>query len=91
MYSKKDIQFVGKHDFDRKRAEMFSSFSESSFSVNIFKWGMKSNGKELKPLKCVVRVIGNPKNKEKVFQEAKKIVNLLDNGKWDGRKTVSVS
>ena len=90
MYNTKDIQFVGKHDYDKESAERFASWGGKSFSVNIFQWGLKSNGKEMKPLKCVVRVNGNSKDKEKVFAEAEKIVNLLDAGKWDGRKSVSV-
>ena len=90
MYNTKDIQFVGKHDYDKESAEKFASWGGNSFSVNIFQWGLKSNGKEMKQLKCVVRVSGNPNDKEKVFAEAEKIVNLLDAGKWDGRKSVSV-
>ena len=90
MYNTKDIQFVGKHDYDKESAEKFASWGCNSFSVNIFQWGLKSNGKEMKPLKCVVRVSGNPNDKEKLFAEAERIVNLLDDGKWDGRKSVSV-
>jgi hypothetical protein len=90
MYNTKDIQFVGKHDYDKESAERFASWGGKSFSVNIFQWGLKSNGKEMKPLKGVVRVSGSPSNKEKVFAEAERIVNLLDAGKWDGRKSVVV-
>jgi hypothetical protein len=90
MHNTKDIQFVGKHDYDKESAERFASWGGNSFSVNIFQWGLKSNGKEMKPLKCVVRVSGNPNDKDKVFAEAERIVNLLDAGKWDGRKSVSV-
>jgi hypothetical protein len=90
MYNTKDIQFVGKHDYDKESSEKYASWGGNSFSVNIFQWGLKSNGKEMKPLKGVVRVSGNPNDKEKVFAETERIVNLLDNGKWDGRKSVSV-
>lgn len=44
----------------------------------------------MKPLKCVVRVLGSPSVKEKVFEEAERIINLLDAGQWDGRKSVSI-
>lgn len=90
MYNRNHTQFVGRHDYDRESAERFASWEGETFSVNIFKWGLMSNGKQLKQLKGVVRVSGNPKEKEKVFAEAERIVNLLDEGKWDGRKTVKV-
>lgn len=90
MYNKKDIQFVGKHDYDKASAENFASWGGKSFSVNIFKWELKSSNKEMKAGKCVVRVSGSPTIKEKVFAESDRIVNLLDAGKWDGRKSVMV-
>lgn len=90
MYNTKDIQFVGKHDYDKKSAENYASWNGKSFSVNIFKWELKSNGKEMKMGKGVVRVSGNPSIKDRVFAEAERIVNLLDVGQWDGRKSVTV-
>lgn len=90
MYNVKDIQFVGKHDYDKASAENFASWNGKSFSVNIFKWELKSNKKEMKMGKCVVRVSGSPIVKDKVFAEAERIVNLLDEGQWDGRKSVTV-
>lgn len=90
MYNSKDIQFCGKHDFDRKSAENFASYGLKTFSVNIFQWVMKNRGKEMKPGKGVVRVTGSPIIKEKVFAEAERIVGLLDQGAWDGRKTITV-
>ena len=90
MYNVKDIQFVGKHDYDKASAENFASWNGKSFSVNIFKWELKSNKKEMKMGKGVVRVSGSPSIKEKVFAEAERIVTLLDSGQWDGRKSVTV-
>lgn len=90
MYNLKDIQFVGKHDYDKESAEKFASWNGKSFSVNIFKWGLKTNGKEMKPLKCVVRVSGSPLNKEKVFESCENIIKDLDNGTWSGKKSVIV-
>lgn len=90
MYNKKDIQFFGKHDYDKESAERYASYNTNTFSVNIFKWGMKSNGKEMKPLKCVVRVHGNPLNKKNVFEVCENIIKDLDNNMWDGRKSVFV-
>lgn len=90
MYNTKDIQFVGKHDYDKESAERFSNWAEKSFSVNIFQWALKSNGKEMKPTKGVVRVSGSPQNKEKVFAFCESVVKDLDSGTWDGRKSVFV-
>lgn len=88
MYNPKDIQFVGKHDYDKESAELYSKLGQKTFSVNIFKWGLTSNGKKMKPLKCVVRVSGSPKDKDRVFQFCENVVKDLDSGQWDGRKTV---
>ena len=90
MHNKKDIQFVGKHDYDKERAEKFASWEGGSFSVNIFQWELKNSGKEMKKSKCVVRVSGRNVDKEKVFELCDKIVKDLDNNMWDGRKTVSI-
>jgi hypothetical protein len=91
MYNSKDVQFVGKHDYDKESAEKFASWAGSkTFSVNIFQWGLKSNGKEMKPLKGLVRVSGSPLNKEKVFEICENIVKDLDANLWDGRKYVNV-
>lgn len=90
MYNAKDIKFAGKHDYDRESAENFASWGGKSFSVNIFRWELKSNGKEMKKGKGVVRVSGSPDVRGKMFSEADRIVRLLDEGKWDGRKTVTV-
>lgn len=89
MYTK-EIQFVGKHDYDKASAEKFASWNGKSFSINIFKWELKSNRKEMKMGKCVVRVSGSPSIKEKVFAEAERIVCLLDADQWDGRKSLTV-
>lgn len=90
MYNPKDIQFVGRHDYNKETAEMFASWNGESFSVNIFKWGLTKNGKRMKPLKCVVRVSGKPQNIEKVFEFCENVVKHLDSNTWDGRKTVFV-
>jgi len=90
MYNSRDVKFNGKHDYDKESAERFASWGGKTFSVNIFKWGLKSNGKEMKPLKGVVRVSGSPSNKENVFSYCEKVVGDLDNNVWDGRKSVVV-
>jgi hypothetical protein len=87
MYNPKDTQFAGKHDYDKRSANGMAD-RYHSFSINIFQWQMKSSRKEMKKSRCVVRVFADRSNREKAFQEAEKIVLLLDAGKWDGRKTV---
>ena len=93
MYNSKDIQFLGKHDFDRESAENFASWGGKSFSINIFKWELKTNGKEMKRSKGIVRVSGSPRIKDKVFAESERVIQLLDSGTYfdiDGRKTINV-
>lgn len=84
-YNKNDIGNAGKHDFDRNIVDGWNK----TFSVGVFMWKLKKNGKELKKSKSIVRVSGLLENKEKVFSVAESIAKHLDNGTWDGRKTVS--
>lgn len=89
MYNIKDIQFVGKHDYDKENAITKSGWNKT-FSVGIFKWELKSNGKSMKKGKAIVRVSGLVENKEKVFKFAENVVKDLDADVWDGRKSVFV-
>lgn len=91
MYNTKDIQFVGKHDFDKESADKFASWNVKTFSVGIFQWQLKSNKKEMKRGKCLVRVEGKPSDAQEVFNQAEKIVALLDGNKWVGKKKVTIS
>lgn len=88
MYNTKDIQFVGKHDFDKENAII--NGMNITFSVGIFKWELKNNGGEMKKGKAIVRISGLVINKEKVFEMAENVVKQLDAGNWDGRKSVAV-
>lgn len=90
MYNPNNLEYLGKHDYDMVSAENFASWGGKSFSVNIFKWVLKSNGKEMKPSKGIVRVSGSPTNRAKVYEVADSVVKLLDADNWDGRKTVVV-
>ena len=89
MYNFKDIQFVGKYDYDKESAITESGWNKT-FSVGIFKWELKSNGKSMKKGKAIVRVSGLVENKEKVFEFAENVVKDLDANMWDGRKSVFV-
>lgn len=88
MYNIKDVQFVGKHDYD-KEGSIIEEWNKT-FSVGIFKWELKNNGKSMKKGKIIVRVSGLVSNKEKVFDFAEKVVKDLDSILWDGRKSVFV-
>ena len=89
MYNVKDIQFVGKHDYDKENSLSDSGWNKT-FSVGIFKWELKSNGKSMKKGKTVVRISGVVENKEKVFDFAENAIKDLDSDMWDGRKYVLV-
>ena len=89
MYNTKDIQFVGKHDYDKENAMTESGWNKT-FSVGVFKWELKGNGKSMKKGKAVVRVSGLVENKEKVFEFCENVVKDLDANMWDGRKSVTV-
>lgn len=91
MYNPKDTQFVGKHDFDADYARRQAKATGwESFSFGIFKWGMKSNGKEMKPTAAVVRVKASPKDVEAAISRAEQIVSQLDAGSYSGAKTVVI-
>ncbi len=89
MYNVKDVQFVGKHDYDKENSLSESGWNKT-FSVGIFKWELKSNGKSMKKGKTVVRISGLVENKEKVFDFAENAIKDLDSDMWDGRKSVLV-
>ena len=90
MYNVKDTQFVGKHDFDKESAEKFAQWGGDSFSINIFQWELKSDGKSMKRGKCVVRLKSTLSKLHMALLTAENIVDDLDKGIWDGRKTVSL-
>ena len=91
MYNPKDIQFVGKHDYDKSSAESYASHKNfSSFSVNIFQWELQNNGKRMKKGKGKVRVSGSTDNSENVFKVVENIISDLDAGVYGGFKTVKV-
>ena len=89
MYNIKDIQFVGKHDYDKENYLSETGWNKT-FSVGIFKWELKNNRKSMKKGKTIVRVSGLVTDKVKVFAFAENVVNDLDVNLWDGRKTVVV-
>jgi hypothetical protein len=90
MYNSKDIQFVGKYDYDKSEAEKFSACGGKSFSVGIFKWELKSSGKEMKRGATVVRVHGAPDYMKYVFETVESIIRDLDRNEWVGKKNIFI-
>lgn len=91
MRTKNDIQNLGKHDFDRESAESYAAHSYfTSFSIGIFQWELMSNGMALKRGKVKVRVQAPVSKKNEAFSTAEEVVRLLDEGKWSGKKTVTI-
>jgi hypothetical protein len=89
MYNTKDIQFVGKHDYDKDNSLHTSTWAKT-FSVGIFQWVLKNNRKEMKRGKVLVRVSGPCSKSKQVFEMAEHVVIDLDNNEWDGRKNVLI-
>ncbi|MGH7239872.1 MAG: hypothetical protein ACREHG_07375 [Candidatus Saccharimonadales bacterium] len=90
MYNTKDIQFVGKYDYDELSAREFASLPGETCSIGIFRWQLKKNGKELKRGPVEVRVITPHANIDLAVISAENIVKQLDMGEWDGRNTVRI-
>lgn len=86
MYNQKYIQFVGKHDYNKE----IIPGPQKTFSVGIFKWELKKDGKSMKKGKTIVRVSGLVTDKEKVFNFADNVVKDLDANLWDGRKSINI-
>jgi len=92
----------GYHDYDgmcahgRQIQTSSSSPSDASrfvtFSVKVFKWRQRRQGKGLIPGKCIVRLRGAQRDKTLVFKEAELVCRLLDIGEYnDKRKVITVS
>ena len=91
MYNPKDIQFNGKHDYDKESAmEMSRTGWNKTFSVGIFKWVLKSDGKSLKKGNAIVRISGPCEKREEVFKMAENVVLDLDSNNYDGTKTITI-
>lgn len=91
ILNNEDLQKVGKHDFEKEYALNYEAYEgQKSFSINIFSWGLYSNGKKLKKLGCKVRVHGKPSDRLKMIAMAELVVQQLNDGDWDGRKNVFV-
>lgn len=90
MYKQQDTQFAGKHDFDKEAALSMALIANKTFSINIFQWQLNSTGKLIKRGKCIVRLRASVFKQHMAILMAENIVDDLDKGIWDGRKTVSL-
>lgn len=84
---------AGRHAFDGqwapgRRALIYSA--QETFSVGIFEWLPKSNGKGVKRGPVKVRVKGSVINPGRVTQRAEEIAAQLDAGTYAGPKNVDV-
>ncbi len=82
---------LNKHDYDGQCTPgSGNSAAYNSFSVGIFKWVAKSGGNGLKRTKAIVRVKGSVSAPQNVYEKAKEICEQLDNGTYNGKKTITV-
>lgn len=87
----KDLANAGKYGYDRESCEaMADSNWAQTFSIAVFELVLKSGKKELKRGKTAVRIKAACKDKAAAFEMADKVVELLEIGKWDSRKTVKI-
>ena len=70
-----------KHDFDGACAPgWLGTIGQQTFSVGIFQWLPKANGKGLKRSPVCYRVKGSVSNDHKVYKRAREVCRLLDKG-----------
>lgn len=89
-YNSKEIQFVGKYDYDKPSPPPKNTWHKT-FSIGVFQWELRSNGKEMKKSKTKVRVGGRNENWKLMIEMAEKVVKALEANTWDGRTKVVVS
>jgi hypothetical protein len=74
------------YDFDGNcRPGGSQMFGNSTFSVGIFQWVPKANGKGLKKSAVVKRVRGYVSSPDKVYNKAREICSILQK-EWDNRR-----
>lgn len=88
MYNPKDLNANGRYDYD-ERTRCLPYFE--SFSIGIFRWVLKGNGKSLKKESAKVRVVGGSAARKKMLEKCEEIRKQLDAGTYKGPKTVRVT
>lgn len=85
-YNPKDIQFMWKHDYNKP-----TPYEEcKTFSIRIFQWIPKSDGKSMKEGTGLVRIVGSKELYDKMLLKAEEVVSLLDAGLYKGKKTITI-
>lgn len=84
---------VGKHDVRGACApggEWAGAGKYRTFSLGVFEWVPKGNGKGTKKGPVKVRVSGSTENHAAVFAKAREIAAALDAGAYSGPKAVNL-
>lgn len=88
-YNPKDIHFVGRYDYDKPSPPGKKAWHKT-FSVGIFQWELRANGKEMKKGKTKVRIGGKNEKYQLVLEKVDQVIKALDTNTWDGRKNLVV-
>ena len=90
-----DTAIAGKHGFYGScapgTAGVLHYSAQETFSVGVFQWESKNNGRGCKRRAVKVRVKGPFGNPSAVYAKANQIVAALDAGTYVGPKNVTVS
>lgn len=77
-YNEKQIENVGKHDFEPVTGPGYAS--ALTVSTGIFAWEMRGNGKSMKKGKTIVRVSGKLTELDEINGKANELADYLDSG-----------
>lgn len=89
MDREKNIDLVGTYDYDKPTSPLLG-WGNKTFSVRIYQWVMRNNGKSLKQSKAIVRVSGPVDNPEAVYHKADEIRQQLNGREYSGKHNVTV-
>lgn len=85
------MKTIGKYAYDPESTKVKASIPvHDTFSVAIFQWLEKKNGRGLKKGKCVVRVVAKKGDIKRAFAKADEIVKQLNAGEWTGPTKVKL-
>lgn len=90
-FEKKDRKFEGKHDYSGSCAPGGAVYSnQQTFSVGVFQWLPKANGKGLKKSAVKLRVRGYSSQPGKVYHYAETACDDMDMGIPYEMKSITV-
>lgn len=89
MNREKNIDLVGTYDYDKPSSPLMG-WGNKTFSVGIYQWLMRANGKSLKKSKTIVRVSGPVDKPEAVYSKADEIRTHLNGRSYTGKSNVRV-